>query len=760
MKTKTLITVFLLFLMTLGSRAQVYVSGHVTEIGSGNPIPNYEVYLSMDSSMYFNIIYTDELGYYADTIPEIVNQGALNIYVFDCYNVVHDTLILDPPAFVNADFSICYEYIPLECNAYYFPVRDEQDLFTYNFVNLSYLEPGYDYEFLWDFGDGHTSDEFSPIHTYTDTGLYEVCLTITDNMGICNDTYCSMVEVPFAGGECIAYFVCQPDFSDPLTFEFFDYSFGPHDQWFWEFGDGVSSDLPFPVHTFNEPGEYNVCLTIIDSTGICHDTYCETIEVGIVEPCEAKFDFIFNPNNYREVHFTDMSYGNILNWEWDFGDGTTSSEPSPTHVFLEDGVYNVCLTISNDDIVANCYDSVCATVIIVDTTITCVADFSARPDSVSVSKNLFFFTDKSTGNPNQWFWDFGDGNYSEEQNPSHQYETPGTYEVCMTIFNGQNPENCNDSICKLIVTPEYYHFGGKAFAGDFPLNNPVSTGDTGVAFLYRMFPSGHVLPVDTNIFYNNFGYYVFSNIMEGEYIVRIGLTKNSARYSEYFPTYTGNFLKWDEATEIALYDTMFSEDVHMLPTVNNGNGNGRIEGNVTWCASNMIRQDSLADVLIILSDGWGSPLSYTFTDVLGHFNFSNIPNGDYRLYADFTGGYSATALASISNDNLFEDVLIELCQYVGIEENDTYESLDLIDLYPNPVNSRLYIDFRIALSGNVDLLVYDVLGNVVSQDIISGNTSSSTTHSIDVSGLKKGMYLVRIHTGLGTEILNKKFIKD
>ncbi len=122
------------------------------------------------------------------------------------------------------------------------------------------------------------------------------------------------------------------------------------------------------------------------------------------------------------VRFTDTSENGPTAWEWDFGDGATSTEQNPVHTYKKVGTYDVTLTVTN---VAGS-DST-------ETTVTAgIIDFTASVTSGAVPLAVKF-TDTSDGKPTAWEWDFGDGEASDEQNPDHTYETAGTYTVTLTV---------------------------------------------------------------------------------------------------------------------------------------------------------------------------------------------------------------------------------------------------------------------------------------------------------------------------------------
>ncbi len=141
------------------------------------------------------------------------------------------------------------------------------------------------------------------------------------------------------------------------------------------------------------------------------------------------------------VDFTDLSTGSPTTWYWDFGDGTTSTQQNPTHIYAAAGTYTVCLMTNNGCV----FDTICQTI-----TLTCASPTTASfTSTIGVGGNDLSvnFFDASGGSPTSWLWDFGDGTTSTAQSPNHLYATSGTYTVCLTI---QDP--CGiDSLCETIT---------------------------------------------------------------------------------------------------------------------------------------------------------------------------------------------------------------------------------------------------------------------------------------------------------------------
>jgi PKD repeat protein len=173
------------------------------------------------------------------------------------------------------------------------------------------------------------------------------------------------------------------------------------------------------------------------------------------------------------VIFTDKSTGTPTKWQWNFGDGTTSTQQNPTHKYSKSGVYTVSLTVKN----AKGSNTVTKTDYI--TVITKpVSNFTS---SVTTGKSPLsvVFTDTSTGIPAVWKWSFGDGTTSTQQNPKHKYSKAGKYTVSLTIKNavGSNTATKTDYI--KVVTKPVAAFSASPTSGKTPLTVTFTDKSTG-----------------------------------------------------------------------------------------------------------------------------------------------------------------------------------------------------------------------------------------------------------------------------------------
>ena len=289
---------------------------------------------------------------------------------------------------------------------------------------------------LWSFGDGQTSTEQNPTHVYAQDGTYTVTLTVTEADADGDvETKAGYVTVSDAGPS--ADFSASPATgAEPLTVALTDLSTS-HDgivSWLWDFGDGQTSTEQNPTHVYAQDGTYTVTLTVTeaDADGDV-ETKAGYVTVSGTGPAA---DFSATPTSGTEpltVVFADLSssYDGIVSWLWDFGDGQTSMEQNPTHVYAQDGTYAVTLTVTEAD--ADSDTETKASYVTVSGTGP-AADFSATPTSGTEPLTVVF-TDASTSYDGivSWLWDFGDGQTSTEQNPTHVYAQDGTYTVTLTV---------------------------------------------------------------------------------------------------------------------------------------------------------------------------------------------------------------------------------------------------------------------------------------------------------------------------------------
>jgi PKD repeat protein len=208
----------------------------------------------------------------------------------------------------------------------------EIDSLTVNFIDHSTSATSY----LWNFGDGTTSADKDPMHTYASSGDYNVCLRVQNECG--TDSVCKTITIDCP--DPVSRFVYDVSLLKVYFYDSSNTAFTP--SYLWDFGDSAYSTLKNPSHQYSDPGIYRVCLTVTD---ICStDVSCQDMELLL--PYKLNILILPSKINDRLVQFADETPGNNQ-WTWDFGDGEKSSLRDPSHQYKDYGTYQVCLTAGN-----------------------------------------------------------------------------------------------------------------------------------------------------------------------------------------------------------------------------------------------------------------------------------------------------------------------------------------------------------------------------------------------------------------------------
>ncbi|MGB9940066.1 PKD domain-containing protein [Methanosarcina sp.] len=315
---------------------------------------------------------------------------------------------------------------------------------------------------LWDFGDGiYSKHAMNATHTFTKPGKYNISLTVANEHG--NNTVTKPVFITVKALKApVADFSANVTSGDaPLKVLFTDNSTGAPESWFWDFGDGIYSKHAMnATHTFKKPGIYNVTLKVTNAAGSNSITRHGYITVMATTPTVKPVADFYSPEaeevlnqpsdhgiyENEVVSFFDNSTGSPASWEWDFGDGNTSTLKNPAHVYGKMGGYTVNLTVKNAAGSGTISKYGYVLVGIGDEPAS-PAYFSSDVTSGSAPLTVIFLDDKDAEFPNYpiWRqWDFGDGviqSYMVDSNESatpyamHVYEKPGKYTVTLYLDN-------------------------------------------------------------------------------------------------------------------------------------------------------------------------------------------------------------------------------------------------------------------------------------------------------------------------------------
>ncbi len=302
--------------------------------------------------------------------------------------------------------------------------------------------------YLWDFGDGNTSTLPAPTHIYGSPGNYTVTLVATAANG-CTHTLTQTNLVQIVPPVPSFTFVGVQSGCLPRTILFTNTStslFDPIATYLWDFGDGFTSSVISPGHTYTVPGSWTISLTVTTVGGctgvLVIPNFVTTGPNPIANFGPAPLSVCFG----QPMTFTDLSTS-ATGWLWNFGDGTTSTLQNPSHVYLNTGCYSVTLVANNngctDTRTRNNYACVVGT----------QASFTYNPAIACDTPATVSFLNTSTGAGLSARWDFGDPasgplNTATTSNASHVYRSFGTFTV--KLVSTHNLSGCKDSTTQVV----------------------------------------------------------------------------------------------------------------------------------------------------------------------------------------------------------------------------------------------------------------------------------------------------------------------
>lgn len=329
-------------------------------------------------------------------------------------------------------------------------------------VNFSNQSSGNIVDYLWKFGNGNSSDTVAPIASYISPGTYDVTLIVYGSGGqvdsIVKQNFITVFGKPTANFSASRTTVCIGN-----SISFTDNSVRGSGQivsWQWDFGDGGSSTQQNPTYTYQGLGTYTVSLQVTDVNGCSHFFFIDNY-INITNAPNANFNGTSTAGCVppHEVTFNDNSTGTPpFTYEWDFGDGGSSTQQNPTHSYNNVGNYNVKLVVTDQ---SGCSDSITRTSFVnIDQP---VAAMSVNTNYGCSSPATFFqFSNLSTGPTSFVRWDFGDNNIVNAQNPTHAYFSPGVYTVA--LISGNN--TCKDTVTETIYVQQ--------LSADFSMDKDLS----------------------------------------------------------------------------------------------------------------------------------------------------------------------------------------------------------------------------------------------------------------------------------------------
>jgi PKD repeat protein len=313
--------------------------------------------------------------------------------------------------------------------------------------------------YIWDFGDGSTSTERNPVHTFDAIAIKEVVVVLAVQKGKCYEETSQKIVFPKPkedySKKCDASFeyTLVSQTRDKATVRFFSLM-KDGTRYEWDFGDGKKIIDPSPMHVYEILSKRKFVVTLKITKAFCSDSTSQTISfqdfAGTDEKaCTADFDMdiTYQDNLKGTVRFSPkMDKG--FSYVWDFGDGKQSTDKNPFHMYsLKGGIKEFTVTLAVSGFV--CSDKKAKKVSFGATVESrkCNADFTFEIGKKEKGRNLVKFKPVMT-DASSYFWDFGDNDTSDEENPEHLYKFSGKreYTVSLTVRSVQ----CSDSKSKTL----------------------------------------------------------------------------------------------------------------------------------------------------------------------------------------------------------------------------------------------------------------------------------------------------------------------
>jgi PKD repeat protein len=583
----------------------------------------------------------------------------------------------------------------------------------------------------WTFGDGFSSNQANPNHIYFYQGNYTVCLRIikrnvNGTLTNCVSEKCYPIIVTINPCDYAVYFSSYVDSLQSNTIHFTNHTgpFNTTDSTTWTFGDGTVAHSIDADHTYINSGTYTVCLKIrrpsLPGAPACERSYCKVITVTV--PCTLVSNFSWRRDSLPTVALNTIRFTNLTtplsatdSIRWTFGDGTTSNQINPVHVYAQQGTYNVCLRVikrTASGALTNCVSEKCYTVTVVQVC-NLSAAYSMRIDSSNYKNIIFTNTTVTPNTAITALWNFGDGTTATSWNATHLYAQPGRYNVCLRIQYGTCVSYKCDTInivapisCTDLSNFQFTNGNGQvSFAPTFYQSNVQYTWTFGDGTGAQGMSAAH--------YYNT----------AGTYTACLTAFKNNNCASTTCKTIT------------------------ILPIINCNNITLSIGDVRDSLVPNRIKFTALSNTATT-SQQWTItkiPTSATQTPVVISSN-----NPTY-MFLD-SGYYNVCVKATYANG-----CIKTICKTVYISQNMPGTNVCSLQVFPNPTSTVINATVTLVQPQLINATVYNSSNNLVLQKQQQGVVGLNTIN-MNVANLPAGIYTIRVL--YGGQVCYASFIKQ
>lgn len=571
---------------------------------------------------------------------------------------------------------------------------------------------------FWTFGTGDTSNLLNPSYSYLTDGNYNVTLQIETDSG-CTNMLTQQIQVhkkPTAG-----FFPTNSLMCSKQNVAFTNNSFstdGIINSWMWDFGTIGSADtssLQNGVYTYNGAGNYSVQL-IVTSQYNCRDTISQLINIR--QSPTANFSVQDSCVN-NQLKFTNLTTGTNTIYNWNFGDGSSSSLINPNYTYTSAGQFLVTFSVKSNN---NCWDTLFRTITIHEKPI---AKFTPVDFCVNSPAQLIDSSVSSSGTLNYWFWDVINHPFqSSLQHPSFTFNNAdtGLYQLKLNV---QNSMGCKDSVIKTIgVYP-------------LPVTNFSFTPEIGLPPLFVTFNNNSI---GGNTYFWDFGDGTTSTNSSPTHtfidstIFNVNLTSISLYGC------IDSISKQVQVIEPILDVALKNLYIEFIPGSNYMKVTVEIEnvGLIPISAIDIVLTNSSTESII---EKWNGNLLPN-TRTLHVFSSSiYVPSGEIPDLVCSKAILINNILDANSTNN-------EVCRAI--------KKFELINLYPNPTTNDLFLEFISPEPSNTEISIVDNSGKLVTNLFkgISQKGINRMTFLMSIYG--EGMYILELKNE--ETVIRKKFV--
>ena len=548
-----------------------------------------------------------------------------------------------------------------------------------------------------------------------------------------------LVSILSFTGSVNAQFNCNAAFTTTVngnTVAFLNNGVDSNTTHYWNFGDGTSSTEANPVHIYPNCGttyfvDHSTNINNPNGVSVCQDSTFQTIIIFCNTPCSAQAFFsssvVNNQSNVIEfINGSSTGTGQQVVCNWSFGDGTSSTAQSLSnqlHSYTSSGVYNVCLVVTSGILGTSniCRDTFCTTVQVQVTNPTpCNVTANFVADTLSSSFVYSFNNTTLNLNPSDSIiWNFGDGSFGYDVNPTHTYTSAGTYMACLRIYRyitGAPP--CVSEICRAIQ-----------------ISSPTPTP-------CNLTPSFMVQPAP--------------NTTQVFQFVNTSITLNAPQITWTFgdgSTGAGNSVTHSFATPgsytvcmlVSVSTTCYADTCIniTIPAITPCS----IQPNFTWQASPSSSNSGVSNQVYFINNTPNLSSTDSITWIFGDSTISHQTNPTH-VFAN-AGTYNVCLVVNRQAVPGTAACVEEVCRTIQIVPN--------VISYPNPAQTTTSVNVPLTQAQPINAFVYNMQNNLVAQLLQQGVVGNNTM-TFNVAGLVPGIYNIRIYTG--GQVIISRFVKQ